>query len=110
MITIEEASRSVDIMIGISLLILLAVVVFAMFRVDMIRKKAKAAVSARVASVRQKMTEAHKTEIHAIETRHFAERTSANIRIRELERQLAKIQKEYDILIDITRRAENGKK
>ena len=110
MITIEEASRSVDIMIGISLLIVIAVVAISMFRVDMIRKKAKAAVSARVASVKQKLTEAHKTEIHAIETRHFAERTSANIRIRDLERQIAKIQKEYDILIDITRRAENGKK
>lgn len=110
MITIEEASRSVDIIIGASLLILLAVIAISMFRVDMIRKKASAAVSARVASVRQKMTDAHKTEIHAIETRHFAERTSANIRIRELERKLEKIQRDYDRLVDTTRRAENGKK
>lgn len=98
MITIEEATRSLDIMTGLFIIGAAFAVIFTYVYAWHIRMKAKNAVSEKCEAEKQRMEAAYKADKRKLQTQHFVSNYEAKERIKALEKQL--MQAEYDLKLE----------
>lgn len=117
MITIEEATRSVDILIGVFMLAFVAMIGIYLFISDVRENKYKKDIRDRLDAQRCKLVKEFNAQLHQLKVDHFADRTDLKFRVIELEKELKqkelenkKLQSDFERLQDAVRRAENGQK
>lgn len=95
MITIEEATRSLDIMTGLFIIGAALAVIFTYVYAWHIRMKAKIAVSEKCEAEKQRMEAAYKADKRKMQTQHFVANYESKERIKALERKL--METEYEL-------------
>lgn len=117
MITIESATKSFDIMTGIFVLAMLAVIGIFMVIIKEIEKKEHRKTRIEIEKVRSQMQEEFRIEKTKTGAKKFVELYEAKQTIRQMETELAKatsdlckIRADYDRLVKLTERWSNGQK
>lgn len=110
MITIEEASRSVDIMIGIFILTMLGVIALVFLLINHIEQREHRKMQTEVERVRREMEQTYKVEKTRIGSRNFVKLYEANETIKDLQERLRRTEKELERLKTSVERWSNGQK
>lgn len=117
MITIETATRSFDIMTGVFLLTILAVIAVCGLIVKRIEKREQRKTQEAVDLLRDQMTNEFRIEKTKCGAKTFVELFEAKETIKAMERELAeataelcKIRADYNRLVDIAERWKHGQK